>query len=195
MKIDCAMARGGSPNANPRSSPLIRLAIISVEVVCAAARPTPAPAFLTCTSLRANRPRWIGAAPASVREMACIMTGTIMCGRTGAAFAAQPGIMKVNQEIEAFQTSASPPFEFLVLPGTLALILMMPLLCPVRGSDCHRPRVSGLDRDAGCLPVALSPRTRACTPGSGSTFDVGRLCTAARSPGQQKPPPICSEGV
>jgi phospholipid/cholesterol/gamma-HCH transport system permease protein len=66
---------------------------------------------------------------ATVREMACIMTGIIMCGRTGAAFAAQLGTMKVNQEIEAFQTFAISPFEFLVLPRMLALILMMPLLC------------------------------------------------------------------
>ncbi|MGO9991787.1 MAG: MlaE family ABC transporter permease [Steroidobacteraceae bacterium] len=61
--------------------------------------------------------------------MACIMTGIIMCGRTGAAFAAQLGTMKVNQEIEAFQTFGISPFEFLVLPRMLALILMMPLLC------------------------------------------------------------------
>lgn len=68
-------------------------------------------------------------AVASVREMACIMTGIILCGRTGAAFAAQLGTMKVNQEIEAFQTFGISPFEFLVLPRMLALILMMPLLC------------------------------------------------------------------
>jgi phospholipid/cholesterol/gamma-HCH transport system permease protein len=66
---------------------------------------------------------------ATVREMACIMTGIIMCGRTGAAFAAQLGTMKVNQEIEALQTFGISPFEFLVLPRMLALILMMPLLC------------------------------------------------------------------
>jgi phospholipid/cholesterol/gamma-HCH transport system permease protein len=66
---------------------------------------------------------------ASVREMACIMTGIIICGRTGAAFAAQLGTMKVNQEIEAFQTFGISPFEFLVLPRMLALVLMMPLLC------------------------------------------------------------------
>jgi len=66
---------------------------------------------------------------ATVREMACIMTGIIMCGRTGAAFAAQLGTMKVNHEIEAFQTFGISPFEFLVLPRLLALILMMPLLC------------------------------------------------------------------
>ena len=68
-------------------------------------------------------------AVATVREMACIMTGIIICGRTGAAFAAQLGTMKVNQEIEAFQTFGISPFEFLVLPRILALILMMPLLC------------------------------------------------------------------
>jgi len=67
-------------------------------------------------------------AVASVREMACIMTGIIMCGRTGAAFAAQLGTMKVNQEIEAYQTFGISAIEFLVLPRMLALILMMPLL-------------------------------------------------------------------
>src|SRR6185436_8679212 len=68
-------------------------------------------------------------AVATVREMGCIMTGIILCGRTGAAFAAQLGTMKVNQEIEAFQTFGISPFEFLVLPRMLALVLMMPLLC------------------------------------------------------------------
>jgi phospholipid/cholesterol/gamma-HCH transport system permease protein len=68
-------------------------------------------------------------AVAAVREMGCIMTGIILCGRTGAAFAAQLGTMKVNQEIEAFQTFGISPIEFLVLPRMLALILMMPLLC------------------------------------------------------------------
>jgi phospholipid/cholesterol/gamma-HCH transport system permease protein len=66
---------------------------------------------------------------ATVREMGCIMTGIIVCGRTGAAFAAQLGTMKVNQEIEAFQTFGISPVEFLVLPRMLALIFVMPLLC------------------------------------------------------------------
>jgi len=66
---------------------------------------------------------------ATVREMGCIMTGIIICGRTGAAFAAQLGTMKVNQEIEAFQTFGVSPVEFLVLPRMVALIVMMPLLC------------------------------------------------------------------
>lgn len=65
----------------------------------------------------------------TVREMGCIMTGVILCGRTGAAFAAQLGAMKVNEEIDAFKTFAISPIEFLVLPRMLALLLMIPLLC------------------------------------------------------------------
>jgi phospholipid/cholesterol/gamma-HCH transport system permease protein len=66
---------------------------------------------------------------ATVREMGCVMTGIIVCGRTGAAFAAQLGTMKVNEEISALQTFGISPLEFLVLPRMLALILMMPFLC------------------------------------------------------------------
>jgi len=65
---------------------------------------------------------------ATVREMGAIMTGIIMCGRTGAAFAASLGTMKVNQEIEAFQTFGIRPPEFLVLPRLIALVTMMPVL-------------------------------------------------------------------
>ena len=65
----------------------------------------------------------------SVREMGCLMTGIILSGRTGAAFAAQLGTMKVNEEIDAFKTFGISPIEFLVLPRVLALFLMMPLLC------------------------------------------------------------------
>jgi phospholipid/cholesterol/gamma-HCH transport system permease protein len=65
---------------------------------------------------------------AMVREMGCIMTGIIMAGRTGAAFAAQLGTMTVNEEIDALKTLGIPPMDFLVLPRMLALIVMMPLL-------------------------------------------------------------------
>ena len=57
------------------------------------------------------------------------MTGIIMAGRTGAAFAAQLGTMQVNEEIDALKTLGISPMEFLVLPRMLALALMMPLLC------------------------------------------------------------------
>ena len=53
---------------------------------------------------------------AMIREMGAMMTGIIMAGRTGAAFAAQLGTMKVTQEIDAFTTMGFSPLEFLVLP-------------------------------------------------------------------------------
>jgi len=66
---------------------------------------------------------------AMVREMAAIMTGIIVAGRTGAAFAAKLGTMQVNEEIDALKTMGFSPTEFLVLPRVVALFLMMPLLC------------------------------------------------------------------
>lgn len=67
-------------------------------------------------------------AVAMVREMGGMMTGIIMAGRTGAAFAAQLGTMNVSDEISAFRTLGIPPTEFLVLPRMLALIFAVPLL-------------------------------------------------------------------
>ena len=64
----------------------------------------------------------------TTREMASIMTAIILCGRTGAAFAAHLGTMKVNEEIAALQTFGIAPMEFLVLPRVLALVAMTPLL-------------------------------------------------------------------
>jgi phospholipid/cholesterol/gamma-HCH transport system permease protein len=66
---------------------------------------------------------------AMMREMGAMMTAIIMAGRTGAAFAAQLGTMKVTQEVDAFTTAGFSPLEFLVLPRVMALVLMMPLLC------------------------------------------------------------------
>ena len=63
------------------------------------------------------------------RAMGAMMTGIIMAGRTGAAFAAQLGSMQVNEEIDALKTLGISPMDFLVLPRVLALVLMMPLLC------------------------------------------------------------------
>lgn len=64
-----------------------------------------------------------------VRDMGAMMTAIIMAGRTGAAFAAQLGTMKVTQEIDALTTMGVSPVEFLVVPRVIALFLMMPLLC------------------------------------------------------------------
>jgi phospholipid/cholesterol/gamma-HCH transport system permease protein len=65
---------------------------------------------------------------AMVLELGAMMTAVIMAGRTGAAFAAQLGTMRVNQEIDALTTLGISPMEFLVVPRLLALVLMVPLL-------------------------------------------------------------------
>jgi phospholipid/cholesterol/gamma-HCH transport system permease protein len=63
-----------------------------------------------------------------LRELGALMTGIILAGRTGAAFAAEIGSMKVSEEIDAFKTLGISPIDFLVLPRLLALFFMTPLL-------------------------------------------------------------------
>lgn len=65
---------------------------------------------------------------AMVREMGAVMTGVVLAGRTGAAFAATLGNMKANEEIDALETLGISPVQFLVMPRLLALTVMMPLL-------------------------------------------------------------------
>jgi phospholipid/cholesterol/gamma-HCH transport system permease protein len=60
------------------------------------------------------------------RELGALMTGIVMCGRTGAAFAAVLGTMTVNEEVDALRTMGLKPVEFLVLPRVLATSLMLP---------------------------------------------------------------------
>lgn len=62
-------------------------------------------------------------------EMGALMSGIIIAGRIGAAYAAQLGTMQVNEEIDALRTMGISPIGFLVLPRLFALALMMPLLC------------------------------------------------------------------
>jgi phospholipid/cholesterol/gamma-HCH transport system permease protein len=68
-------------------------------------------------------------AVAMAREMSAVMTGIVLAGRTGAAFAAQIGAMQGNEEVDALSTLGISPVEFLVVPRMLALIVMTPLLC------------------------------------------------------------------
>jgi phospholipid/cholesterol/gamma-HCH transport system permease protein len=65
---------------------------------------------------------------AVVRDMAALVTGVTLSGRSGGAFAAEIATMKVTQEVEALKTIGISPVEFLVVPRVLALTAMMPLL-------------------------------------------------------------------
>lgn len=63
-----------------------------------------------------------------LRELAPLMTAIIVAGRSGSAFAAQIGTMKVTEEIDALRTIGVAPMELLVLPKVIALLIALPLL-------------------------------------------------------------------
>jgi phospholipid/cholesterol/gamma-HCH transport system permease protein len=62
------------------------------------------------------------------RELGPLMTAITLCGRSGAAFAAELGSMKVSEEIDALRTLGFGPVRYLVVPRLVALMLVMPLL-------------------------------------------------------------------
>jgi phospholipid/cholesterol/gamma-HCH transport system permease protein len=63
-----------------------------------------------------------------VRELSPLMTAIIVAGRSGSAYTAQIGTMKVTEEIDALRTIGISPTELLVLPKLIALIIALPLL-------------------------------------------------------------------
>lgn len=62
------------------------------------------------------------------REFGPMMTAILVAGRTGSAFTAEIGTMKVTEEVDALKTLGIPPLEILVLPKLLGLVLALPLL-------------------------------------------------------------------
>jgi len=72
-----------------------------------------------------------GVGLAITRELAPLITAVLVAGRSGAAFTAHLGAMKVNQEIDAIAVLGLSPWQVLVLPRILAIVLMLPLLTAV----------------------------------------------------------------
>lgn len=64
----------------------------------------------------------------TLRELGILLTAVILAGRTGSSITAQIGTMAVNEEIDALKTMGVNPYEILVVPRMLALILVLPLL-------------------------------------------------------------------
>ena len=65
---------------------------------------------------------------AMLREMGPLITAIILAGRSGSAFAAELGTMKVREEIDALRTMGLEPVRFLVLPRVIAAVAMIPVL-------------------------------------------------------------------
>lgn len=64
----------------------------------------------------------------AVREVAALMTGVILSGRVGAAYAAQLGSMQANEETDALRALGLAPMDYLVLPRVLAMAMAAPFL-------------------------------------------------------------------
>jgi phospholipid/cholesterol/gamma-HCH transport system permease protein len=69
-----------------------------------------------------------GVAIGVTRELGPLMVAVVAAGRSGAAFAAELGTMRVSEEVDALRTIGLDPYRYLVLPRVLALTLMLPLL-------------------------------------------------------------------
>jgi phospholipid/cholesterol/gamma-HCH transport system permease protein len=65
---------------------------------------------------------------ATLREMGVLLTSVIVAGRSGSAFAAELGVMQLNEETDALRAMGMNPIELLVVPRVLALVIALPLL-------------------------------------------------------------------
>jgi phospholipid/cholesterol/gamma-HCH transport system permease protein len=63
-----------------------------------------------------------------LRELGVLLTAIMVAGRTGSAYAAELGVMKLNDEVDALESMGVNPYEVLVLPRVLGLVIAMPLL-------------------------------------------------------------------
>jgi phospholipid/cholesterol/gamma-HCH transport system permease protein len=102
-----------------------------------------------------------------LRELGVLLTAIIVAGRSGSAFAAEIGSMQLNEEVDALRATGVDPFEALVLPRVLGLVISLPLLTVVAdlvglvggavlcASLLHMP----LDQYAGRVSQAISPTT------------------------------------
>lgn len=66
-----------------------------------------------------------------LRELGVLLTSIVVAGRSGSAFAAEIGSMKLNEEVDALRATGVDPFEALVLPRVLGLVISLPLLTVV----------------------------------------------------------------
>jgi phospholipid/cholesterol/gamma-HCH transport system permease protein len=102
-----------------------------------------------------------------LRELGVLLTSIIVAGRSGSSFAAEIGSMKLNEEVDALQATGVDPFEALVLPRVLGLVVSLPLLTIIAdlvglvggavlcASLLHMP----LDQYVTRVSLAISPTT------------------------------------
>ena len=100
-----------------------------------------------------------------LRELGALMTAIIMAGRTGAAFAAELGSMKISEEIDALKTLGLSPVDVLVLPRVVAVVVALPLLT-LYADAVGRPSYTA---SSSALRAACAASTPAATPPPSAT--------------------------
>jgi len=83
--------------------------------------------------VRFNAERYVGSlvALSMVRELACVLGGLVIAGRSGSAMGAELGSMRVTEQIDALEVMATDPIHYLVVPRVWATVVMLPLLIVV----------------------------------------------------------------
>ena len=76
---------------------------------------------------------WLGSAVALsiIRELGPVLSALMVTGRAGSAMTAEIGIMRITEQIDALDTMAVSPMQYLIAPKVLASVLIMPMLCSI----------------------------------------------------------------
>ncbi len=111
---------------------MVRVGVNSVPVIAMTALFTGMVMALqtTATLMRFGAERYVGSlvALSMVRELAAVLGGLIIAGRSGSAMGAELGSMRVTEQIDALEVMATDPVHYLVVPRVWATVLMLPLL-------------------------------------------------------------------
>ena len=115
-----------------------------------------------------------GVAMAVSRELAPLLAAVLVAGRSGAAFTAQIGTMKVEEELDAIRTLGLSPIQVLVIPRLVALTAALPLLVFIGDLSGIAGGIAAAAWQLGILPVTFIDRLHAVLPMSAFTVGIGK---------------------
>ncbi len=115
-----------------------------------------------------------GVGLAITRELAPLITAVLMAGRSGAAFTAHLGSMKVSQEIDAIRVLGLSPWQVLVLPRLFGLVLMLPLLTAVADVAAILGAAQVASLKLGVTPTTFFERLQEVLPMKTALFGLAK---------------------
>ena len=115
-----------------------------------------------------------GVGLAICRELSPILVAVVVAGRSGAAFTAQIGAMKVQEEVDAIRTLGLSPIQVLVIPRLVALTAALPLLVFIGDLMGIAGGIAAAAWQLGILPVTFIDRLHAVLPMSAFNVGIGK---------------------